>query len=70
MFRDSLQGLPHLPRAGNPKRPFPNCHSKTPRSRGVGTLRVTEPLTTSLRGLWVSGNPSPGNGGRNEKDIT
>ena len=63
-------GALSLPRAGNPKRPFPNCHSKTPRSRGVGTLRVTEPLTTSLRGLWVSGDPLPGNGGRNEKDIT
>ena len=24
----------------------------------MGTLRVTEPLTTSLQGLWVSGNPS------------
>ena len=31
---------------------------------------MTERLTTSLRGLWVSGNQSPGNGGRNEKDIT
>ena len=53
-----------------PKETRPNCHSKTPRSRGVGTLRVTEPLTTSLRGLWVSGNPSRGNGGRREQDIT
>ena len=64
------EGAPSLPQAGNPKRPFPNGHSKTLRSREVGTLRVTEPLTTSIRGLWVSGNPSPGNGGWNEKDIT
>ena len=61
MVREVLRGS-LTTSAGNPKRPFPNCHSKTPRSRGVGTLRVTEPLTTSLRGLWVSGNPSPGNG--------
>ena len=64
-----VQGLPQYP-AGNPKRPFPNCHSKTPRSRGVGILRVTEPLTASLRGLWIRGNPSPGNDGRNEKVTT
>ena len=29
--------------------------SKTPRSRGVGTPSWAGPLTTSLRGLWVSG---------------
>ena len=29
--------------------------SKTPRCRGVGTLSWAGPLTTSLRGLWVSG---------------
>ena len=33
-------GLTHISRAGNPKRKRPNCHCKTPRSRGVGTLRV------------------------------
>ena len=46
------QGAPSLPRVGNPKRQFPNCHSKTPRSRCLGTLRVTEPPTTSLRDCW------------------
>ena len=29
--------------------------TKTPRCRGVGTPSWTGPLTTSLRGLWVSG---------------
>ena len=43
-----------LPRAGNPKRPFFNCHSKTPRSRGVGTLRVTEQLTERKRHHVIS----------------
>ena len=37
---------------------------ETPRSRGVGTLGVTGPLAASFRGLWVSGIPSPGNGGQ------
>ena len=32
----------------------------------MGTPRVTGPLTTSFRGLWVSGLLSPGNGGRAE----
>ena len=45
----------HISRAGNPKRKRPNCHNKTPRCRGVGTPSWTGPLTTSLRGLWVSG---------------
>ena len=31
------------------------------------TPRVTELLTTSPRRLWVSGNPSPGNGGWTER---
>ena len=36
----------------------------TPRCRGVGTLCAnTGPLTTSLRGLWVSGLLPPYNGG-------
>ena len=39
---------------------------KTTRSRGVGTPRVTGPLDTSLRALWVSGILSPGNGGTQE----
>ena len=39
------------------------CQSMSPRSRGVGTPRVAGPLTTSLRGLWVSGLLPPGNGG-------
>ena len=29
---------------------------------------MTEPLATSLRGLWVSGNPSSGNGGQKGGD--
>ena len=44
--------------------------SATPRSRGVGTLRVAGPLTTSLRGLWVSGILSPGNGGTSCRAAT
>ena len=32
----------------------------SPRSRGVGALRVAGTLATSLRGLWVSGILSPG----------
>ena len=35
----------------------------TPRSRGVGTPCVAGPLTTSLRGLWVSGLLPRCNGG-------
>ena len=50
-----------------PKETRPNCHSKKPRSRGVVTLQVTEPLATSLRGLWVSGHTFWGNGGQQRK---
>ena len=60
-FRGS--GATHISRAGNPKRQRPNCHSVTPRSRGVGTLVCAGPQSTSLRGLWVSGFLPPGNGG-------
>ena len=37
-----------------PKETRPNCRTTTPRSRGVGTPRVTVPLTTSSRtvGQW------------------
>ena len=58
------RGLTQISRAGNPKRPHPNCQgrllhqrhcSKTPRCRGVGTPSWAGPLTTSLRGLCVSG---------------
>ena len=50
------KGLTQISQAGNPKRKRPNCHrSKTPRSRGVGTPSWAGPLTTSPRGLWVSG---------------
>ena len=52
---DHKRGFTRISRAGNPKRKRPNCHCKTPRSRGVGTPSWTGPLTTSLRGLWVSG---------------
>ena len=52
------------PLAGNPKRSRPNCHSSDePTNRGVGTLGVVGPLTTSLQGLWVSGLLPPDNGG-------
>ena len=51
-----------------PKETSPNCRSMTPRSRGVGTLGVTVPVTTSLRGLWVSGTPSPGNDRRSKPE--
>ena len=37
------RGLTQNSRAGNPKRKRPNCHRKTPRSRGVGTLRDGRP---------------------------
>ena len=56
------RGLTHNSRAGIPKRLRPNCHSVSPRSRGVGTLVCAGLLTTSLRGLWVSG--LLGNGGQ------
>ena len=51
---------------------LPKQHHRlaSPRSRGVGTPRVEEPLTTSLRRFWVSGNPPPGNGGTNEGAAT
>ena len=59
------RGLTQISRAGNPKRPHPNCQAgpnalsttlfSTPRCRGVGTPSWAGPLTTSLRGLWVSG---------------
>ena len=52
---DHRRRFTRISRAGNPKRKRPNCHCKTPRSRGVGTPSWTGPLTTSLRGLWVSG---------------
>ena len=56
----SWMGFTRISRAGIPKRPLPNCQagptaSSTPRCRGVGTPSWTGPLTTSLRGLWVSG---------------
>ena len=61
--------------------PKENCQSRvplleqhhlfaTPRSRGVGTLRVAGPLATSLRGLWVSGFLPLGNGGTNGAAAT
>ena len=50
------RGFTRISRAGNPKRKRPNCHrSVKPRSRGVGTPSWAGPLTTSPRGLWVSG---------------
>ena len=65
--RSETGGSP-VSRAGIPKRPLPNCQAgptassaplfSTPRCRGVGTPSWTGPLTTSLRGLWVSGNLS------------
>ena len=41
-----------------------------PEAVGVGTPRVTGPLTTSHRGLWVSGLLSPGNGGTSKRAAT
>ena len=48
---------------------LPKQHHRleSPRSRGVGTPGETEPLATSLRGLWVSGLLSPGNGGHERR---
>ena len=43
--------------------------SRGPIAAARRTLRVTEPLTTSLRGLWVSGFPSSGNGGRQREGF-
>ena len=43
------------PRAGIPKRLRPNCHCMSPRSRGVGTLRVGRPadyLPSGTVGQW------------------
>ena len=43
------------PRAGIPKRLRPNCQGKSPRSRGVGTLRVGRPadcLSPRTVGQW------------------
>ena len=37
------RGLTQNSRTGNPKRKRPNCHCKSPRSRGVGTPRVCRP---------------------------
>ena len=58
-------GFTRISRAGIPKRPLPDCQAgptasstplfSTPRCRGVGTPSWAGPLTTSLRGLWVSG---------------
>ena len=42
----------------------------TPRSRWVGTLGVAGPLTTSLRGRWVSGLLPPDNGGPYQRAAT
>ena len=62
---DHRRGFTRISRAGIPKRPLPNCQAgptalstplfSTPRCRGVGTPSWAGPLTTSLRGLWVSG---------------
>ena len=65
-----VRGFTRISRAGNPKRKRPNCHNKTPRCRGVGTPSWTGPLTTSLRGLWVSGYLPPDNGGPCERAAT
>ena len=57
------RGLTQNSRAGIPKRTRPNCHSKTPRSRGVGTLRDGRPadyLPLGTVGQWPL---PPGNGG-------
>ena len=68
--RSLNKGLTQISRAGIPKRPLVNCQSRVrllkqrhrrdlPRSRGVGTPSWAGPLTTSLRGLWVSGYTCP-----------
>ena len=49
------RGLTQNSRAGIPKRKRPNCHCKTPRSRGVGTPRVCRPadyLPLGTVGQW------------------
>ena len=68
-------GLPYFPGLATQRDTFPTAvrkqgrllnqgHSfESPRSRGVGALGVAGPLTTSLRGLWVSGLLPPDNGG-------
>ena len=43
------------PRAGIPKRLRSNCHSMSPQKPWGGHPKWAGPLTTSLRGLWVSG---------------
>ena len=67
------RGFTQNSRAGVPKRPLPNCQagptaSSTPllldaHMPWVGTPSWAGPLTTSLRGLWVSGYLPPCNGG-------
>ena len=50
-----FRGLTQNSRAGNPKRKRPNCHCKSPRSRGVGTPRVCRPadyLPPGTVGQW------------------
>ena len=59
------RGLTQISRAGIPKRPLPNCQagptaSSTPlflnaQKPSGGHPKWAGPLTTSLRGLWVSG---------------
>ena len=70
------------PGAGIPKRLRPNCHTtagptakSTPLFRDAqkqwgGHTSCGSPLTTSLRGPWVSGLLPPGNGGTNEGAAT
>ena len=77
--RSLSRGLTQISRAGNPKRRdltatrqqgrlLEQRHScETPRSRGVGTLGVAGPLTTSLRRLWFGGLLPPDNGGTSKK---
>ena len=57
---ETASQLPHNSRAVS----LINATVPSPRSRVVGTPRVAGPLTTSLRGLWVSGLLPPGNGGK------
>ena len=62
----SVKGFTRISQAGNPKRPLPNCQSRadcfinaTPSRRPDAVVWAPRgwagPLTTPLRGLWVSG---------------
>ena len=63
--KETASQLPMQGRVLNQRHSF-----ETPRSRGVGTLGVAGPLTTSLRGLWVRGLLPPDNFGSYQSAAT